>query len=66
MSFTLVRYKDGKEIPIKVSILDAFRSAPPRRPKPVQPGKKVRPWSTFIWSNYFLPCFQGLHGSFAL
>jgi hypothetical protein len=41
MSFTLIRRKDGKEIPIKVSILDAFRSAPPRRPKAVQP-KKVR------------------------
>ena len=33
MSFTIMRYKDGKEMPIKVSILDAFRSAPPRRPK---------------------------------
>jgi hypothetical protein len=28
-----MRNKDGKEIPIKVSILDAFRSAPLRRPK---------------------------------
>ena len=27
MPFTLMRYKDGKEMPIKVSILDAFRSA---------------------------------------
>jgi hypothetical protein len=33
MSFTIMRNKDGKEIPIKVSILDAFRSAPLRRPK---------------------------------
>ena len=33
MSFTIMRYKDGKEIPIKVSILDAFRRTPPRRPK---------------------------------
>ena len=33
MSFTVMRYKDGKEMPIKVSILDAFRSAPLRRPK---------------------------------
>ena len=37
MPFTLMRYKDGKEIPIKVSILDAFRSAPPRRPKVAKP-----------------------------
>lgn len=28
-----MRHKDGKEIPIKVSILDAFRSTPPKRPK---------------------------------
>ena len=33
MSFTIMRYKDGKETPIKVSILDAFRSAPARRSK---------------------------------
>ena len=37
MSFTVMRYKDGKEMPIKVSILDAFRSAPPRRPKSAKP-----------------------------
>ena len=46
MSFTLMRYKDGKEMPIKVSILDAFRSAPPRRPKAAKPvqveEKKVK------------------------
>jgi hypothetical protein len=64
MSFTLVRYKDGREIPIKVSILDAFRRAPPRRPKPVQPEKKVWPWSTLSPRNFILPRFQGLHPSF--
>jgi hypothetical protein len=37
MPFTLIRYKDGKEMPIKVSILDAFRSAPPRRSKAAKP-----------------------------
>lgn len=41
MSFTLVRYKDGKEIPVKVSILDAFRRTPPRKPKAVQLEKKA-------------------------
>jgi hypothetical protein len=46
MPFTLMRYKDGKETPIKVSILDAFRSTPPRRPKAAKPiqteEKKVK------------------------
>jgi hypothetical protein len=46
MPFTLMRYKDGKEMPIKISILDAFRSAPPRRPKAAKPiqmeEKKVK------------------------
>ena len=37
MPFTLMRYKDGKEMPIKVSILDAFRSAPPRKSKAAKP-----------------------------
>jgi hypothetical protein len=54
MSFTLMRYKDGKETPIKVSILDAFRSAPPRRTKSVQTEeKKVSPRPTFPQTMQF-------------
>ena len=59
MSFTLIRYKDGKEIPIKVSILDAFHSTSSRKPKIIQPKMKVKFWSllkacaedhfTFYW-----------------
>ena len=33
MSFHLVRHKNGREIPIKISILDAFRAPPPKPPK---------------------------------
>jgi hypothetical protein len=66
MPFTLMRYKDGKEMPIKVSILDAFRSAPPRRPKVAKPvqmkvkevkevkeAKKVRGGFLFSSKNYY-------------
>ena len=57
MPFTLMRYKDGKEMPIKVSILDAFRSAPPRRPKPAKPvrveEKKVRVGFLFLKALLF-------------
>lgn len=33
MSWTLVRRKNGAEVPIKVSVLDAFRSGPKKSGK---------------------------------
>ncbi|KAJ9660337.1 hypothetical protein H2198_002645 [Neophaeococcomyces mojaviensis] len=34
MSFTLMRYKDGKPAPIKLSIWDAFKGVPPPKSRP--------------------------------
>lgn len=34
MSFTLMRFKDGKPAPIRLSIWDAFKGAPPPKPRP--------------------------------
>jgi hypothetical protein len=70
MSFTLMRYKDGKEMPIKVSILDAFRSAPRRRPRaakplPVEKKKKVKGRFLFPQSTAFLVHIKPQHEVFS-
>src|ERR1051325_11098003 len=38
MSFTLMRYEDGKPLPIKMSVWDAFKGVPTPKPRPHRVG----------------------------
>ena len=52
MGFTLIHRKDGKEIPIKMSIWDAFHGAPnprPRKPTPVRCSAACVPQEATNW-----------------